>query len=175
HAAVRGGVAEDRWNRTGGTGTAGAGRRCGAAHRAGGTVRGDGTAGSVYLQYRDRRADGAHSRGAGLRAGYIALSVRDDGGAGRLGRLHDARIIAGEYTGGRSGRLQLSRFRAGRRAADAAYRRSQHRAGAVVAAVLKAAADHGAFSGLQFLMMTRPSSRSPRAYSRNSQVLLAGS
>ena len=46
----------------------------------------------------------------------LALSVRDDRGAGRLGRVHDAGILAGEHAGGRPGQLRLRRFRQGRRA-----------------------------------------------------------
>ena len=70
----------------------------------------------VHLEHRHGRADG--SGRARHRQGHerVALSVRHDRRAGRLDRVHDADLVAGEHAGRRSGQLQVRRLREDRRA-----------------------------------------------------------
>ena len=46
----------------------------------------------------------------------LALSLRDDRGAGRLDGIHDPGLVAGEHAGGHAGQLHIRRLRQDRRA-----------------------------------------------------------
>ena len=58
--------------------------------------------GHVHLQHGHGRADGPGRARHRRRTARLALSVRDDRRAGRLDRVHDARLVAGEHAGGRA-------------------------------------------------------------------------
>ena len=116
HAAVLDRVAAHRRRRSRGRRVDRGRRQCRAAHGSGDAVPDHRAAGPVHFQHRDRRADGAGGAGDREGPGCLALSVRDDRGAGGLRRVHDADFHAGEHAGGRAGKLCVRRFRQGRSA-----------------------------------------------------------
>ena len=75
------------------------GRR--SPRRARDAVRHHRDARDVHLEHRHGRADGSGRARHRERTARLALSVRDDRRAGRLDRVHDAGLVAGEHAGGR--------------------------------------------------------------------------
>ena len=66
----------------------------------------------LRLEYRYRRAHGADRIDRRAGSWRVAVSIHDDHRARRVGSLHDAGLIAGEYARARAGAISLRRFRA---------------------------------------------------------------
>jgi|GEM_PF-1659791 len=137
HDAVLDRLAADGRCRSRGLRPARAGGRGLAAADPGGDLRHHRGARHVHLEHRDRHSHGADRAGGRCRSRCLALSLRDDRGAGGVHRLHDPGLVAGEHAGGGAGQLPVRGFHQDRRAVQPDFAGRLRAAGARAAAVLR--------------------------------------